>query len=101
MNNGGRNSVLDGWKGMKAENKISSLAVWPVMFIILSSSQELLDILGDLLRFADDVLRAGKRGVRLHLQIIQLRDGAALSKPSAAPQPPPPANASVRKKIKE
>lgn len=65
------------------------------MFIILSSSQELLDVLGDLLRFADDVLRAGKRGVRLCLQIIQLRDGAALSKPSAAPQPPPSPNARI------
>lgn len=59
------------------------------MFVLLSSSQQLLDILGDLLCFADDVFCAGKRGV--WLQIIQLRDRAALPQPATAPQPPSPA----------
>lgn len=30
------------------------------MFVVLSSSQKLLDILGDLFGFADDILSAGK-----------------------------------------
>lgn len=64
---------------------------WPVVFVLLSSSQQLLDILGDLLGFADDVLCAGKRGIWLHLQIIQLRDRAALPQPATAPQPRSPA----------
>lgn len=59
------------------------------MFVFLSSSQQLLDILGDLLCFADDVLSAGQRGVCLHHHIVQLRDGAALPQP--APQPASPA----------
>lgn len=61
------------------------------MFVLLSSPQQLLDVLGDLLGFADDVLGAGQRGIWLHLQIVQLRDGAALPQPAAAPQPPSPA----------
>lgn len=61
------------------------------MFVLLSSSQQLLDILGDLFGFADDVLCAGKRGVRVHLQIIKFRDRATLSQPATAPQPPSPA----------
>lgn len=61
------------------------------MFVLLSSPQQLLDVLGDLLGFADDVLGAGQRWIWLHLQIIQLRDGAALPQPAAAPQPPSPA----------
>lgn len=61
------------------------------MFVLLSSSQQLLDILGDLLGFADDVFCAGKCGVWLHLQIIQLRDRAALPQPATAPQPHSPA----------
>jgi len=62
------------------------------VFVVLSGSQQLLDVLGDLLRCADDVLCAGQRGVRLHLQILQLGDGAALPQPGAAPQPPSPAH---------
>lgn len=68
------------------------------MLVLLSRSQQLLDVLGDLLRFADDVLRAGKRRVRLHLQVIQLWDGAALPQPATAPQPPPPEQTSNGKK---
>lgn len=60
------------------------------MFVFLSSLQQILDILCDLLRFADDILCAGKRGIWLHLQIIQLRDRAALPQPATAPQSPPP-----------
>lgn len=60
------------------------------MFVLLSRSQQLLDILGDLLGFADDILRAGKCWVGLRLQIIQLRDRAALPEPTTAPQPPSP-----------
>lgn len=61
------------------------------MFVLLSSSQQLLDILGDLFGLADDVLCAGKRGVRVHLQIIKFRDRATLPQPATAPQPPSPA----------
>lgn len=68
------------------------------MFVLLSRSQQLLNVLGDLLRFADDVLRAGKHRVQLHLQVIQLWDGAALPQPATAPQPPPPAQTSNGKK---
>lgn len=67
------------------------IRVWPVMFVVLSGSQELLNILGDLLGFSDDVLGAGKCRVWLHLHIIQFRDWAALSQPAAALQPPSPA----------
>ena len=72
------------------------------MFVLLSRSQQLLDVLGDLLGFADDVLRAGKRGVGLHLQPVQLGDGAAVPQPATAPQPPSPAQtAGVKKSFRK
>lgn len=61
------------------------------MFVLLSGSQQLLDVLGDLLGLADDVLRAGECGVRLRLGIVQLWDGAAFPQPTAAPHPASPA----------
>lgn len=76
---------------IKKKKKRPFISFWPVMFVLLSSSQQLLDILGDLFGFADDVLCAGKRGVRVHLQIIKFRDRATLSQPATAPQPPSPA----------
>ncbi len=78
-------------KQMNESNDHFLFRFWPVMFVLLSGSQQLLDILGDLLGFADDVLCAGKRGVWLHLQVIQLRDRAALPEPATAPQPRSPA----------
>lgn len=73
------------------------------MFVLLSSSQQLLDILGDLFGLADDVLCAGKRGVRVHLQIIKFRDRATLPQPATVPQPPSPAEPAkwVKKKPKQ
>lgn len=95
---------VGGWKWREGSNPKPTgsplLTFWPVMFVLLSSSQQLLDILSDLLSFADDVLCAGKCWVWLHLQIIQLGDGAALSQPAAAPQPPPPAHASEGRKVR-
>lgn len=61
------------------------------MLVLLSSSQKLLDIFGDLLGLADDVLGAGEGGVRLRPRVVQLGDGAAFTRPAAAPQPPSPA----------
>lgn len=63
----------------------------PVVLVLLSGSQQLLDVLGDLLRLADHVLGAGERRVGLRLLVVQLRDGAAFSQPTAAPHPPSPA----------
>lgn len=93
-----------GWKWRKGNNPKPTdsplLRFWPVMFVLLSSSQQLLNILSDLLGFADDVLCAGKCGVWLHLQIIQLGDRGALPQPAAAPQPPPPAHTSEGRKVR-
>lgn len=58
----------------------------PLMLVLLCSPQQLLDVLGDLLGFTDDIFCAGQTGVRLRLVIIQLGYRAALSQPAAAAQ---------------
>ena len=60
----------------------------PVVLVLLRGTEQLLDVLGDLLRLTDDILSAGERWVRFCPQVIQLRDGAALPQPATAPQPP-------------
>lgn len=69
------------------------------MFVLLSGSQQLLDVLGDLLSLADDVLRAGERGVRLRFRGVQLWNGAPFSQPTTAPHPPSPAQSVVGGKV--
>lgn len=53
----------------------------PLVFGLLGGSQQLLDVLGDLLRLADDVLGARQRGVLLallpRLRAVRGRQGAA------------------------
>lgn len=43
------------------------------MLELLGSPQQLLNVLGDLLRLQDDILRAGKPGVKVAIQAFQLR----------------------------
>ena len=64
----------------------------PVVLVLLCSAEQILDVLGDLLCLANDILGAGERRVWLGFKIIQFRDGAALPKPATAPKPPPPAH---------
>lgn len=52
----------------------------PLLLILLRVPQQLLDVLGDLLRLADDVLGGGQRRVSLTLKVTRFRDGS-LSKP--------------------
>lgn len=58
----------------------------PLMLVLLCSPQQFLDVLGDLLSFADDVFCGGQTGVRLTFMIIQLGYRAALSHPATAAQ---------------
>lgn len=48
---------------MTTDGDLSLFRFRPVVFVLLGGSQQLLDILGDLFGFADDVLCAGQRGV--------------------------------------
>ena len=71
-----------------------------MVLVVLRGPQQLLDVLGNLLRLADDVLGARERQVRLRLRgDVQLRDGGAglpPTQPPTAPQPPPPAQAAAQ-----
>lgn len=58
----------------------------PLMLVLLCSPQQLLDVLGDLLSFTDDIFCAGQTGVRLRFVIIQLGYRPALSHPATAAQ---------------
>lgn len=87
--------VYDRKEDMKKERRFFSFRHPPVVFVLLSGSQQLLDVLGDLLGLADDILRAGERGVRLRFRGVQLWNGATFSQPTAAPHPPSPAQSVV------
>ena len=63
-----------------------------MVLVVLRRPQKLLDVLGDLLRLADDVLGAGQAQVGLGLRgRVQLRDGGGVSRAAPAPQTAPPA----------
>lgn len=88
-----RRNSFDGWKNVKQmtiftaihnDEQIVGRVFSPVMLILLCRPQQVLDILGDLLGFPDDVFCAGQTGVRLAFVIVQLWYGAALSHPTAA-----------------
>lgn len=79
----------------KSADTLPLLTWCTLVLVLLSSPQQLLDVLGDLLSFTDDVFSAGQTGVRLTLVIIQLRYRAALSHPAAAAQTTSSAKARV------